>query len=168
MQQLKMSGNRQVNVNQCAKYLLVIAGVILGSLTGCASWYESEMTKLDIRLTASGDLNPDISGRPSPLVIRLYELKAPSVFENADFFSLYDYGKETLGPDFVALEEITLKPGEQLDMKLALQNNTNYIAILGAYRQLNNANWKRVFPVSIQEKNRKNIVFSSNSINMLE
>ena len=136
--------------------------------SGCASWYQSEITKLDIRLTASGDLNPDISGRPSPLVVRLYELKAPSIFEQADFFSLYDYGKETLGPDFVALEELTLKPGEQLDMKLALDNSTNYIAIMGAYRDMNGSNWRRVFPVSIKGKNRTNLVFAGNTINILD
>ena len=141
---------------------------LIGLNSGCASWYQSEITKLDIRFTASGDLNPDISGRPSPLVVRLYELKAPSIFEQADFFSLYDYGKETLGPDFVALEERTLKPGEQLDMKLALHKSTNYIAIMGAYRNMNGSNWRRVFPVFIQGKNRKNLVFAGNSINILD
>ncbi len=149
-------------------YFLIFGSLLLVLGSGCASWYQSEITKLDMRLTASADLNPDISGRPSPLVVRLYELKAPSVFENADFFSLYDYGKETLGPDYIALEELTLKPGEQLEMKLALQNETNYIAVLGAYRNMNNANWRRVFPVVIQGKNRKNIVFAGNSINILD
>lgn len=137
-------------------------------ISGCASWVASDITKLDIRLTASGDLNPDISGRPSPLVVRLYELKAPSIFENADFYSLYDFGKETLGPDFVAMEELTLKPGEQLDMKLALHGDTNYIAILGAYRDMNSANWRRIFPVSLKNKNSKNIVFAGSSIDVLE
>lgn len=148
------------------KCLMVLIAVMLNS--GCASWYQSEITKLDIRLTASGDLNPDISGRPSPLVVRLYELKAPSIFEQADFFSLYDYGQETLGSDFVALEELTLKPGEQLNMKLALQKSTNYVAVMGAYRDMNGSNWRRVFPVSIQGKNRTNLVFSGNSINILD
>ena len=137
-------------------------------MSGCASWVASDITKLDIRFTASGDLNPDISGRPSPLVVRLYEIKAPSIFENADFYSLYDYGKETLGPDFVAMEELTLKPGEQLDMKLALQQGTNYIAILGAYRDMNNANWRRVFPVSLKNKNSKNVVFAGSGIDVLD
>lgn len=144
-------------------------GVIVFSLiSGCASWVASDITKLDIRLTASGDLNPDISGRPSPLVIRLYELKAPSIFENADFYSLYDYGQETLGPDYVAMEELTLKPGEQLKMKLALNNDTNYMAILGAYRDMNGANWKRIIPMSLKNKNRTNIVFAGNSIDVLD
>ena len=152
------------------KYLVsVMLGIVLCSvMSGCAHWVASDITKLDIRFTASGDLNPDISGRPSPLVVRLYEIKAPSIFENADFYSLYDYGKETLGPDFVGMEELTLKPGEQLDMKLALQNDTNYIAILGAYRDINSANWKRVFPVSLKNKNRQNIVFAGSSIDVLE
>ncbi|WP_250654801.1 type VI secretion system lipoprotein TssJ [Alkalimarinus coralli] len=148
------------------KYLVSL--LLISVLTGCASWVESDITKLDIRFTASGDLNPDISGRPSPLVVRMYELKAPSIFENADFYSLYDYGNETLGPDFVAMEELTLKPGEQLDMKLALQEGTNYIAILGAYRDMNKANWRRVFPVSVKNKNKKNIVFAGSSIDVLE
>ncbi len=153
-----------------AKHLIhVFLGIMLcGVISGCASWVASDITKLDIRLTASGDLNPDISGRPSPLVVRLYEIKAPSVFENADFYSLYDYGKETLGPDFVAMEELTLKPGEQLNMKLALQQDTNYIAILGAYRDMNKANWRRVFPVSLKNKNSKNVVFAGSSIDVLD
>ncbi|UZE97334.1 type VI secretion system lipoprotein TssJ [Alkalimarinus alittae] len=150
-------------------FISVFLSVMLCSiLSGCASWFVSDITKLDIRLTASGDLNPDISGRPSPLVVRLYELKAPSIFENADFYSLYDYGKETLGPDFVEMEELTLKPGEQLKMKLALQNDTNYIAILGAYRDMNGANWRRIIPMSLKNKNRKNIVFSGSSIDVLD
>ena len=147
----------------------VLLGIMLCCvMSGCANWVASDITKLDIRFTASGDLNPDISGRPSPLVIRFYEIKAPSIFENADFYSLYDYGKETLGPDFVSMEELTLKPGEQLSMKLALQNDTNYIAILGAYRDINSANWKRVFPVSLKSKNRRNIVFAGSSIDVLD
>lgn len=146
----------------------IVVIIFFSLISGCASWVESDITKLDVRFTASGDLNPDISGRPSPLVVRLYELKAPSIFENADFYTLYDYGTETLGPDFVALEEMTLKPGEQLDMKLALQEGTNYIAILGAYRDMNYANWRVVFPVSLKKKNSKNIVFAATGIDLLE
>ena len=147
--------------SSCVRVVLVSI-MLCSVMTGCASWIVSDITKLDIRFTAAGDLNPDISGRPSPLVVRLYEIKAPSIFENADFYSLYDYGKETLGPDFVAMEELTLKPGEQVNMKLALQDDTNYIAIMGAYRDINAANWRRVFPVSLKNKNSKNVVHFSN------
>lgn len=57
-------------------------------------------------------LFPNGNGRPSPIVVRLFELKHPVTFENADFFSLYERAKETLAPDLVASEEIELRPGE--------------------------------------------------------
>src|SRR5690554_4053408 len=100
------------------------------ALAGCASWFQSDITKLDLRLTAAADLNPDLSGRPSPLVVRLYELKAPAIFQNADFFSLYEYDREALGLDLVKTEELLLTPGQQTEIRAALAEETNYLAVL--------------------------------------
>lgn len=72
------------------------------ALGGCASLSPySDTTKLDLKLQASEELNPDLRGRPSPIVVRLLELKNPSSFNNADFFSLYQRPKESLMPDLV-------------------------------------------------------------------
>jgi type VI secretion system protein VasD len=74
------------------------------SLTGCAALSPySDMTKLDLTLNGSEQLNPDLNGRPSPIVLRLIELKHPVAFETADFFSLYQRPKEALSPDMVTL-----------------------------------------------------------------
>lgn len=46
------------------------------ALSGCSSLSPfSDKTKLDLTLVASDDLNPDLAGRPSPIVVRLLELK---------------------------------------------------------------------------------------------
>ena len=80
-------------------------------LAGCSSLSPySDVTKLNLKLTASDQLNPDLNGRPSPIVVRLFELKHPVAFENADFFSLYERVKETLATDLVATEELELRP----------------------------------------------------------
>jgi type VI secretion system VasD/TssJ family lipoprotein len=55
-----------------------------------------ESDQINLKLTASDQLNPDLNGRPSPIVVRLFELKHPVTFENADFFSLYERAKESL------------------------------------------------------------------------
>ena len=82
-------------------------------LAGCSTLSPySHVTKLNLNLTASDQLNPDLNGRPSPIVVRLFELKHPVAFENADFFSLYEHAKESLAPDIVATEELELRPGE--------------------------------------------------------
>ena len=71
---------------------------LLAALGGCASLSPySDTTKLDLKLAASEDLNPDLRGRPSPIVVRLLELKNPSSFNNADFFSLYQRPKDFKG-----------------------------------------------------------------------
>uniref|UniRef100_UPI0026327037 type VI secretion system lipoprotein TssJ n=1 Tax=Pseudomonas sp. TaxID=306 RepID=UPI0026327037 len=70
------------------------------ALGGCSALSpNSSMTKLDLTLNGSAELNPDLNGRPSPIVLRLIELKHPVAFESADFFSLYQRPKEALAPD---------------------------------------------------------------------
>ena len=52
--------------------------VALGLLAGCSSVTPfSTLTKLDLMLTASDEVNPDLHGRPSPVVVHLIELRHP-------------------------------------------------------------------------------------------
>jgi type VI secretion system protein VasD len=131
------------------------------SLTGCAALSPySDMTKLDLTLNGSDELNPDLNGRPSPIVLRLIELKHPVAFETADFFSLYQRPKEALSPDMVVLEELELRPGEQREMKLSIQPGSRYVGVLAAYRDLPESNWRVVIP--LQEKARNSSVLTLN------
>jgi len=63
--------------------LLALCAVLLAGCTALSPY--SHVTKLDLTLSASDQVNPDLHGRPSPVVIRLLELKHPVAFENADF-----------------------------------------------------------------------------------
>ena len=102
------------------KTLTALTALVL--LAGCSSLSPySKVTKLNLKLTASDQLNPDLNGRPSPIVVRLFELKHPVTFENADFFSLYERAKESLAPDLVASEELELRPGETIELKLSVE-----------------------------------------------
>ena len=132
------------------------------SLTGCAALSPySDMTKLDLTLNGSDELNPDLNGRPSPIVLRLIELKHPVAFETADFFSLYQRPKEALSPDMVVLEELELRPGEQREMKLSVQPGSRYVGVLAAYRDLPESNWRVV--ILLQEKERNSSVLTLNA-----
>ncbi|WP_122765927.1 type VI secretion system lipoprotein TssJ, partial [Pseudomonas viridiflava] len=96
-----------------AFFNMLAALTVLVVLAGCSTLSPySHVTKLNLKLTASDQVNPDLNGRPSPVVVRLFELKLPVAFENADFFSLYERAKESLAPDMVASEELELRPGE--------------------------------------------------------
>ncbi|MCK5791389.1 MAG: type VI secretion system lipoprotein TssJ [Ketobacter sp.] len=132
---------------------------------GCA-YFMSDLTKVDMRIVAGGDVNPDDNGRPSPVVVRVVELKSPSVFESAEFFALYQNEAQTLGSDLVATEEFEFKPGDVQDLKFALKPESNYVGVLAAYRQLEKANWRLVLPLAIKEKNELTVLLNQHGIEL--
>ena len=74
------------------KTLCVVAA--WGLMAGCSTLSPySTLTKVNLTLQASDQLNPDLNGRPSPVVVSLFELKHPVRFENVDFFSRYAHPK---------------------------------------------------------------------------
>ncbi len=129
------------------KTLTALAALVL--MAGCSSLSPySHITKLNLKLTASDRLNPDLNGRPSPIVVRLFELKHPVSFENADFFSLYERAKDALAPDLVASEEMELRPGETVELKLSVEEGSRYVGVLAAYRDLSDTRWRYTLQVT--------------------
>lgn len=145
------------------KALTVLMALAL--LTGCASMSPySTLTKLNLKLSASDRLNPDLNGRPSPIVVRLMELKHPVAFENADFFSLYERARESLAPDLVASEEMELRPGESLDFKLRVEDGSRFVGVLAAYRDLPESQWRYVVQLTPQEVTEVGLILDQSGI----
>ena len=93
------------------------------------------------------NVNPDRAGRPSPIVVRVYELKAVTAFNGADFFSLFDSEQATLGSELVGREEFQLQPAETRQYRRQLQPDTKFIGVVGAFRDLEQARWRQAVPV---------------------
>ena len=150
------------------KTLAALAMTLL--LGGCTTLSPfSTMTKLTLTLTASDQLNPDLNGRPSPVVVRLFELRHPVAFENSDFFSLYERARETLAPDLISSEELELRPGETVELRLGITGNGRYVGILAAYRDLPHARWRYTLPVAATQLTEANLILDQDGIaNTLE
>lgn len=124
-------------------------------LAACSSLSPySSTTKLALELQGSDRLNPDLNGRPSPIVLRLYELKRPVAFENSDFFALYQRSKDVLAQDLVAEEELSLRPGEEQQLQLSVKPDSRYVGVLAAYRDLPESRWHYVIALEPEEINR--------------
>lgn len=135
----------------CAPILLGFVSLLVGC--SALSPYSTQ-TRLELELTASDQLNPDINGRPSPIVVRLLELKNPVLFETVDFFGLYGQAKELLAPDLIASEELELRPGERLQLKLHVKEGSRYVGVLAAYRDLPETKWRYVIRMTPGEMTR--------------
>ena len=132
----------------CRRTLLLRAGVLLCCAVGVASFAQAqdakEPTKLQIRIEVSNGVNPDTSLRPSPIKVRLYELKDVGAFNEADYFSLDTSDKVVLAADMLAKDEFILRPGEVKVLERKSHSQTTAIGVLAGYRDLPNATWRVV------------------------
>lgn len=94
------------------------------------------------RIVASDQVNPDASGRSSPIVVRLFQLRADGAFATAEFFDLYGKEKEVLGESLVSREEYVLAPGETRELEIPLNAQTRYLGVIAAYRDIRTAQWR--------------------------
>lgn len=134
-------------------------------LAGCSALSPfSSLTKLDLTLAAGDRLNPDLHGRPSPVVVRLIELRHPVAFENSDFYSLYERAEQVLPKDWVSAEELELRPGERRMLKLNVEPNSRYVGVLAAYRDLPHVQWRWVLPITPQRRTQAELVLDETGI----
>jgi type VI secretion system protein VasD len=109
-----------------------------------------------LSFVASADVNPDPQNRPSPVVVRLYQLKDDAAFKDADIFTLFDKEQATLGAALVSREEYQLAPGEHRALDLQLSQEARFVGVVAAYRDIRNAEWRA--QIGAPDKGLVNIV----------
>jgi type VI secretion system protein VasD len=101
----------------------------------------------NITVNASDDVNPDKSGRPSPIQVKIYELNSRSTLDNLDFDRAFYSAKTLLSDELVSQHEITLQPGESLKHKVELNKTSKFIAVTASFIDIDNARWKHIYPI---------------------
>lgn len=145
---------------------LLIALLILAALAGCAGAPKPTMVKAT--LSAQPTVNPDARGRPSPVTVRVYGLKSRAAFDGADFFSLYDKDKETLGADLTDKEEFQLMPGENRPLEKQLSPEARYLGVVAAFRDLERAQWRMAVAIVPNQVSTIGIKLEQNSVTILK
>jgi type VI secretion system protein VasD len=135
------------------RWLLSASGAAAAvALPGC-TMFSSGPATLSTTVVASAQVNPDARRRPSPVVVRVFELKAPTLFEQADFVSLFEKDQALLAGELVSREEFVLRPGESKPINKPLSPDTKFIGVMAAFRELERARWRAVVPVVAKKKN---------------
>ena len=99
-------------------------------------------TKSAMTLAATADTNPDANGRPSPVVVRVYQLKTDAAFKGAEFFALYDDDQKVLGQELISRDEFVLAPSEKKTIDVAVSKETRFVGALAAFRDIRNSQWR--------------------------
>ncbi|MCA0936246.1 type VI secretion system lipoprotein TssJ [Vibrio alginolyticus] len=125
-------------------YILTLLSVML---MGCSAANLVVEPYSNLEILAKHDINPDSNGRPSPVVVYIFELSESTLFENQDFFSIYEDHERVLGPDLVNKYEVSLTPGKKEIYNASMSPKTEYLGIVAAFRDIENSNWRQVIKV---------------------
>jgi len=101
-----------------------------------------------ISLRAAPDINPDASGRPSPVTLKLLELGSRTTFDNLDFDGAFGNGETLLADDLLSLRMLSIQPGQTMEQRIDLHRDAAFIAIIVAYRDIDQAQWRLVYPIA--------------------
>lgn len=132
--------------NKSASILIFSIFSLVVMLSGCGE-VKPPPTHINVEIKAVSALNPDESGRPSPIVVRIYALRSLGKFNSADFYSLYNEDQAQLGGDMISMEEFHLTPGGQRVYARDISQDALYLGVMAAYRSLDNAVWRDSIPV---------------------
>lgn len=86
--------------------------------------------------------------RPTPVVLRLYQLSGRSAFDGADFWALFDTDAEALAGEVVDRRSLSpLYPGEQRLVDIDLSPDTRYLGVFGEFADMDTQTTKAVAAV---------------------
>lgn len=118
-------------------------------------------------LTVDGgnELNPDESGQPLSVVVRIYQLTALERFLAVDPDGLWDAPEASLGTTLLDVRELTVRPGLGQIERWPMLPTSQYIAVAAFFRNSTEGLWKVAFTANSFRKD--GIWFSSNGARVL-
>lgn len=121
--------------------------VFVVGLSGCQTIYQFFPPSTDLHFRIDKVVNPDAQGKASPVVVKIYSLASATTFLSKDFFTLYDNPKAVLKTDLLKKTEFEFVPGKRLNYKIQFSPAAQYIGVVVAYRDIENARWRAIAKV---------------------
>ena len=153
----------------CSAGRLVAASVVFVAMAGC-SWGDREEPPPDtvarLTLIAMDDVNPNVAGVPSPIVVVFYELAEPQAFEGAEFSQLFYDDGSTLGTDVRERLEFRVEPGQIIRTGRVLDPETRHLGFVAGYREIEGAQWRLLADVEPETARDHTVVVGAASLSV--
>ncbi|WP_321808501.1 type VI secretion system lipoprotein TssJ [Burkholderia sp. BCC1993] len=116
-------------------------------LPGCGATERAAAVPYAITVDVAPDVNPDLNRKPSPIVLKVFQLRAASAFDGADFFSLQGKPENILGADLLGTDRVILRPGESRTLHYRGNVEAGAIGVIAEYRMLDKNRWRLTVPL---------------------
>ncbi len=124
------------------------------------------ITPTVITIRADANVNPNQDGTPSPIVIKLYDLKAQTNFMSASFFELLDHDVTKIGPELLSKQEVEILPGTTKDVDHEITGDVKFLGVIAGFRDLNAAQWRAIVEVVPGKSNYFLVTVTSLSVSV--
>ena len=121
-------------------------------------------TVVEMTVSAASDINPDPSGHPAPVVVRIYRLATDTQFKALDYFQLADSAAAKLGPDLLGVSDVTVTPGSSQVITRELKPGEQILGVTAAFRDIDHASWRATAPVPPNRTTRFHINIEGKSV----
>ena len=103
--------------------------------------------KVAVRLRAAQRLNLDPRGQPLALLVRVYKLRQRTAFDQAPYsaFLSPQAEREALGADLLEARELTLVPGQQLELNEKLAREAGWLGVVALFHSPQPQGWRLAF-----------------------
>ena len=110
--------------------------------------------KVALRLHAAKRLNLDPRGQPLALLVRIYKLRQRTAFDQAPYsaFLSPQAEREALGADLLDVRELTLVPGQQLELDEKLAREAGWLGVVALFHSPRPQGWRLAFAATEAER----------------
>jgi type VI secretion system protein VasD len=107
-----------------------------------------------VHLHAAPRLNVDARGQPLALLVRIYKLRQRAGFDQAPYaaFLSPQAERDALGTDLVEVREITLVPGQKLDINDKVARDTPWLGVVALFHAPAPQRWRVAFAAADAER----------------
>lgn len=100
--------------------------------------------QVKLNLSSTENLNMKNAKEPLPVVVRIYQLTDPKLFENATFNELWKNDLAVLGNTLLRKDSLTLDPASRQKVRFDRHEQTRYVALMAAFNSQPNNSWRVV------------------------
>lgn len=121
-----------------ATILIGLSALVMSACAGGAPKKET----FSARIISDQSTNPDRTGRPSPTQVKILTLESTNLFEQADFFSLFENPEAVLGAEVKDVIVLVIAPGEEKTIKIETDALAEHVGIIAGFQDIDNATWR--------------------------
>ncbi len=140
----------------------LFAAIVVAALTGCAT------PQLNFSVNASSAINVDETGDAYAVVVRVYQLTDPVLFERSQFDDMWKADEQILADTLVSMHEITVEPSLSRTVSIEKAERAQYAGVVAYFRN-DEGQWranKKVNHGFIQASTNMTLELDGNSVQL--